>query len=420
MIKVLHFIAGDFTGGAAKGALLLHESLLKLGINSIVISNSENYSNDKSIKYLSKNIYFKYKFKFYRFIARLPLFFYSTKSHKLQFSTGIDGIDVTKLYDYNNADVIHFHWINGLVNLSSIKKIQKPIIWTIRDMWPITGGCHVSLVDNELCDRYNVGCGKCPLLNSSNYSDLSSYIFQNKINIFNLKSLTIVGISKWITNLASKSTIYKFSNFHHIPNNIDTNTFKPMDRSISRAILNLNIDEDFKVISIGAHDLSMRHKGFYEFKESLKFLDTKKIIFLFFGLIDNIDLDDLNIKYFSFGYIADNEILRYIYCSSDIFLAPSLIESFGKTLAEALSCQIPVVCFDSSGTSDIVKHKFTGYKARSYDPEDLANGIKWLLGLNKINHLEIAFNSRKWVLEQYDSKVIANKYLKLYKQIIKN
>ena len=419
-MKVLHFIAGDFTGGAAKGALLLHQSLLKLGATSIVISNSENYTNDNSIIYLTKNKYLKYKFKVYRYLARLPLSFYTNKYKKLQFSTGVDGIDITKLYDYNDADIIHFHWINGLVNLSSIKKINKPIIWTIRDMWPITGGCHVSLLENSLCDRYMVGCGSCPLLNSHKYSDLSRFIFVKKFKLFNLKKLNIVGISNWITNLAASSTIFQSAKFHHIPNNIDTDIFRPEDRFFSRNKLNLRIGEDCKVISIGAHDLLMRHKGFFEFKEALKFLDTSKLVFLFFGLIDNSELDKLKINYLSFGYISDNNIVRSIYCASDLFLAPSLIESFGKTLAESLSCQTPVVCFDSSGTSDIVRHKYTGYKAISYDPEDLANGIKWILGLNKIEQLNIAQNARNWVIEKYDSKIIAEKYLLLYKKQLAN
>jgi len=419
-MKVLHFIAGDFSGGAAKGALLLHQSLLRLGVNSLVISNSDNYNNDLNIKYLTKNKYLKYKFKVYRYLSRLPLLCYTNKYEKLQFSTGLDGIDITKLNDYKDADIIHFHWINGLVDISSIKKINKPIFWTMRDMWLITGGCHVSLLTNSICNRYTVGCGSCPLLNSYKYSDLSRAIYLRKFNLFKLKTFNIVGISSWITNLASNSIIFRSSKFHHIPNNIDTDLFSPEDMSLSRKKLNLSIGTDSKVISMGAHDLLMRHKGFLEFKEALKFLDTTKLVFIFFGLIDNSELDALKINYVSFGYISDNSILKSIYCASDLFLAPSLIESFGKTLAESLSCQTPVVCFDSSGTSDIVSHKYNGYKAKSYDPEDLANGIKWILGLNKIEQLNIAQNARKWVIETYDCKAIAEKYLFLYKKQLAN
>ena len=32
-------------------------------------------------------------------------------------------------------DLIHIHWIGkGFIKLSSIKKIEKPIVWTMRDM----------------------------------------------------------------------------------------------------------------------------------------------------------------------------------------------------------------------------------------------------------------------------------------------
>lgn len=369
---------------------------------------------------MTKNNYSKFRFKFNRYIARLPLKFYPIKDSKLQFSTGSDGVDITKLREYKDADIIHLHWINGLVKLSSLSNVNKPIIWTIRDMWPITGGCHVALSEDSFCDKYKVGCGRCPILHSNDNSDLSRSTYLKKYNLFRLKSLDIIGISHWITKLASTSEIFKSAKFQHIPNNIDTSLFKPIDRDVARKGLNIIVDEGCKVISIGAHDLLMRHKGFYEFSEALKYLDKSKILFLFFGFIDNLELEKLKINYLSFGYISDNYFLRNIYCSSDLFLATSLIESFGKTLAEALSCQIPVVCFDSTGTADIVKHKITGYKAKSYDPKDLANGIKWLFRLSKVKQLEIAHNSRKWVLATYDSIVIAKQYDELYKNRILN
>ncbi len=238
------------------------------------------------------------------------------------------------------------------------------------------------------------------------------------MDLFQKKSLNVVGISTWMTNLASNSKIFQSANFHYIPNNIDTNLFKPIDRDLARSELNLLLDDSYKVISIGAHDLLMRHKGFFEFKESLRHLDISKIVFLFFGLIDKSELEALNINFVLFGYVSDNYILRSIYCASDLFLAPSLIESFGKTLAEAHSCEIPVVCFDSTGTSDIVKHKFTGYKAKSYDAEDLANGIKWVFGLDKVEFEIISHNARQWVLENFDNELIAKKYIELYYQIL--
>ena len=50
-------------------------------------------------------------------------------------STGITGFDFTKIKEYKEADIIHLHWINsGFVNIKHLKKIDKPIIWSLRDL----------------------------------------------------------------------------------------------------------------------------------------------------------------------------------------------------------------------------------------------------------------------------------------------
>lgn len=44
------------------------------------------------------------------------------------------------------ADIIHLHWINqGFLSLRDIERLvkqNKPIVWTMHDMWPCTGICH--------------------------------------------------------------------------------------------------------------------------------------------------------------------------------------------------------------------------------------------------------------------------------------
>ena len=56
------------------------------------------------------------------------------------------GTDITSLPEFQQADVIHLHWINqGMLSLKNIEKILasgKPVVWTMHDMWPCTGICH--------------------------------------------------------------------------------------------------------------------------------------------------------------------------------------------------------------------------------------------------------------------------------------
>ena len=68
------------------------------------------------------------------------------------------GTDITSLPEFQQADVIHLHWINqGMLSLRNIEKILasgKPVVWTMHDMWPCTGICHHA----RECTRYQQEC----------------------------------------------------------------------------------------------------------------------------------------------------------------------------------------------------------------------------------------------------------------------
>ena len=147
-------------------------------------------------------------------------------------------------------------------------------------------------------------------------------------------------------------------------------------------------------------------------------MDKTKYFLCFFGKLDSKIIENLGFEYKNFGYLNDNISLRLTYSCADVFVAPSLMEAFGKTLAESMACRTPAVCFDATGPKDIITHKVDGYKAKPFEGEDLANGIEWVL--NNDNYDKLCRNARKKVMENFDIKVIAEKYKKLYKEIIAN
>ncbi|KOR28583.1 glucosyltransferase, partial [Achromatium sp. WMS1] len=103
--------------------------------------------------------------------------------------------------------------------------------------------------------------------------------------------------------------------------------------------------------------------------------------------------------------------------SADIFVAPSLIDAFGKTLAESMSCKTPVVCFDATGPKDIVTQKKDGYKAKPFDSDDIAKGIEWVLE-NKERYQKLCSAAREKVVTKFDSKQVAKQYIELYQSLV--
>ena len=322
------------------------------------------------------------------------------------------GYDFLGLEAYKEADLVHLHWINGgLMNLSILNQIKKPIIWTIRDMWPFTGGCHYSLD----CNRYMVECGNCFFLNSKKEKDLSTYLFNRKKKILENKSIEFVGISKWISNEAKKSKILGSENVSTIFNNIDTDVFRPYDKKEIRR--ELKIETNKSIILVGAINSKNTWKGFRFLKDALNRLDRDKYVVLTFGKINLKDFNEIDLQITNLGFINDDDLLARIYSASDVYVTTAIQEAFGKTVVESMACKTPIVCFNNSGPSDLVVHKKEGYLAKAFSPIDLAEGIQWLV--NNPNYDVICDNARKKALENFDYRVTSKKYIELYKRKLK-
>lgn len=410
-MKILHIVAGDLSGGAARGAYWLHLGLKELGIDSKILTNSKTTLVDDSVITTTKSK----KDKIFNMIRSqldgLLILLYP-KRKKIIFSSGLFGVCFTKTKEYQEADIIHLHWINGnFVNMKHLSKIDKPIVWTMRDMWPMTGGCHVAKALD--CENYKIGCGNCEQLNSNSSYDLSKFILNRKKKYFP-KNMKIIGISTWLSGEAKQSEVFKDFDIRTISNNVNTKEFSPVDRHIAKEVL--GIDTDKKIILTGSTSAKDFYKGFGHYLDAIKTLDKEKYFLCFFGNIDESLLDSLGFEYKSFGYLNDNISLRLAYSSANIFVAPSLMDAFGKTLAESMACGTPVVCFDATGPKDIVTHKIDGYKAKPFESKDLACGIEWVL--NAENYDELCQNARDKVLKEFDSVIIAKKYMELYEEIL--
>jgi len=408
-LKILHFVAGDLNGGAARGAYWLHQGIQRLGVDSKVYSNSESVLDDNSVITLPRTKVAKL-FNTLRVQLDSVLTLLYPKRVKNIFSTGLIGSDFTKLNAYKDADIIHLHWINsGFINIKHLSKIDKPIVWTMRDMWPMTGGCHYSMA----CDNFKTGCGNCLQLKSEQQYDLSRFINYRKKKYIP-KNIKLVGISRWLTEQAKQSSLFKSFEITTISNAINPEVFKPIKPDYAKEVLGIKADK--KIILVGSTNSKDDYKGFGKFIESLKFLDKERYLLCFFGRVDNTELKSLGIEYISLGYLHDTISLCLAYSSADVFVAPSIMEAFGKTLIESMACGTPVVCFDATGPKDIISHKIDGFKAIPFESEEMAKGIEWVTSYK--NYSELSENARDKVLRKFNTDVIAKEYLAMYENLI--
>lgn len=410
-MKVLH-LATHENSGAGKAALRLHQGLIERDIDSLMLV-AQKFSDLSSVV-KSKGIINLYK--------KIQPLLINNLASKLLKTNNVFSFNFTPsliIQDIKNIkpDLINLHWIGWeFIRIEDLKKLNVPIVWTLHDMWAFTGGCHYS----GECDRYTLSCGACPQLHSKRNWDLSKWVWQRKAKVWKDIYLTIVTPSNWLAKSAKKSSLFHDLPIKVIPNGIDTQKYKPVDKQIAKKLIGLSPDK--KTILFGAVSAtSDARKGFHLLLPALQHLkhfqkqeETELVIF---GASRPHNPPDFGFKVHYLGRFYDDISLALLYSAADVFVAPSIQDNLPNTVIEALACGTPCVAFDIGGMPDSIDHKLNGYLARPFEVEDLAEGIKWILA-DRQRHYTMTQAAREKVKQCFTLEIQAEKYSKLFKSIL--
>ncbi|HEY5369705.1 MAG TPA: glycosyltransferase [Hanamia sp.] len=405
-MKVVHLQTNISSSGSAP--LRLHEALYNAEIDSTILSLNSDIEQNEQLEHLGK------KAKLLSLInGKLERFIIGKTVKKFgYFSYPLLGTDISNIKQIKNADILYLHWaIGGFLNIKDIEqlcRLNKPIIIFMHDMWTITGGCHHSFD----CEKYKTGCNNCQIFMRNKENDLSAKEFNKKLKLYSkFNNLYFVAPSKWLFNCAKKSLLTKNKPIFYIPNVVNSKFFKPFDKNVAKQIL--NIDSDEIVIAFGAVSIDSPYKGWIFLQKALEILHKdfsidKKISVLIFGSGYNKQIaDSIPFKTKFVGRLRDDYSTVLIYNAADIFIAPSLAETFGLVILEALCCGTPVVGFNVGGIPDLILHKKNGYLSRYKDGEDLARGIIFCL----------TNNIHGYMPPNFYTDLIIKKHLELYEYI---
>lgn len=410
-MKALIVNTYDINGGAARAAYRLHQGLQKIGVQSQMLVQKKNStdSNVISLEFKGKRMWAALRSE----LDAWPVNRYKNKSQGSFSSAWLPFAGAVKMINSSDVDVVHLHWIaGGFLRPEDIAQINKPIIWSLHDMWPFTGGCHY----DEGCGSYQSGCGKCPMLSSVKSKDLSRNIYIRKEKAFaNISNMTVVGLSKWMAKQAASSPLLGRFPVVNLPNPIDVDNYAPIDRAVARNILKLPVDG--KLVAFGAMNaVNDLRKGYAQLTKALENIKDTDLALMIFGSSSNISSFDFGFPVYSFGDVNDDVSLRLIYSAADVLVVPSLQENLSNMIMECLSCGTPVVGFDIGGNVDLIDHKKNGYLASPFSSSDLAQGIHWIL--NNEAPSALRESARAKVLSCFEMKDVAEKYKMLYSKYI--
>lgn len=418
VVRIRHLSTYDLAGGAARAARRLHSGLSRLGHDSQMFV-LEKESDDPRVVEFSPS--FDLPTRFRRGLSRRMLErsrgpLESRPPGASYFSDDRCQHGGDMLRQALSADVLNLHWVAGFVGYGEFFRALPygfPVVWTLHDMNPFTGGCHHAAD----CRRFSERCGCCPQLGSSGPRDFSNGVWRRKRRAYDRvdqRRFLVVTPSRWLAEEAGRSSLMGNCAIQVVPYGLDTDCFRPQDKGMARK--SLGVPPNAKVLLFVSHLLSNKYKGAALLVQMLERLKTMPNLFVL-SVGQGALPGESGVPGLSVGSLQTEEQVALAYNAADLFVLPTLQDNFPNTALEALACGLPVVAFAVGGVPEIVREGCTGLLAEKSNVDSLRRMVESLLN-DPERRRAMAANCRQIAVTEYALEVQARRYVELYESLI--
>lgn len=394
----------DVVGGAASVAWQLGEMLRSRG-HDVRYLVGYKFSESKRVDEVGLGLWRHFRNKLFRKLAYRFRYGFA-----FLLSNDIDRGACNEVLDhpwFKKADIVHLHNLHGnFFNFNCLGKVtkEKPSVWTLHDMWPLTSHCANCFGCGEWNNglHFTRGWGRTQSMLWNN----ASYLWNRKRRIVRNSNFLLVSPSRWLAKLA-RSEIGQGKRIVTIPNGVNTGVFKAFDKAKARRDLLLPLEKKIVLFVSNGGILNPVKGGEYFLR--LAHL-RRDILFVCVGSNNSLGKDE-NILFFP---RVNREKMVGFYSASDLLLVPSLSENFPLVTLEAMSCNLPVVAFGVGGVVEQLRHLRNGYIARVGDLEDLMLGVEWALNLSNSEAYRLKSFNRKLLLSKFSGNRMTVSYERIY------
>jgi glycosyltransferase involved in cell wall biosynthesis len=417
-VKVVHIGDSDSGGGAANAMSRLHGALQRAGVDShVLVRNSRAPGN--GVETIATRGDADDLFPAVReAVIRQYVENNRTSLTNTHFSLHIDGADLSRVPVVASSDIVHLHWTASFQTPADAGALfgAKPVVWTLHDLEPLTGGCHFPAG----CEGYVDDCADCPQLVRDPFR-ITATTLRDKKTLWAGDRPTFVAPSRDIAERARRSAVAQRAraSIVHIPHGIDVEVFRPGSKAAARAALGVPVDGLY--VLCGSNYNAERRKG-------LRFLDRvlaaatadsqlgpSKLKLLTVGE-PKLDVHDLGgVDVIQLGRVSV-DMMPSVYAAADVFLHPSVEDNFPLMLLESLSCGTPAIAFDVGGVPDILQDGVCGRLAGAGDALAMAAALS-CLALDGPRRQRMGENARSHVEEHFNGVSIARQHAELYADI---
>jgi glycosyltransferase involved in cell wall biosynthesis len=337
------------------------------------------------------------------------------------FSLHIDGADLSRLPAVTSSDVVHLHWTGAFQTPADVRALfdAKPVVWTLHDLEPLTGGCHFPAG----CEGYVADCAHCPQLARDPFQ-ITATTLRDKKTLWSGVRPTFVAPSRYVAERARSSAVAQHAgaSIVHIPHGIDVEAFQPRSKAAARRELGVPVDGFY--VLCGSNYNSETRKG-------LRFLDRilaaakarsqlapseLKLLTVGEPKLELHEIDGASVV--QLGRVS-LDLMPSVYAAADVFLHPSVEDNFPGMLLESLSCGTPAIAFDVGGVADIVQHDASGLLAPAGDELAMAAALSSLID-DRQRLQRMSERARAHAEEHFSDASSARLHAELYERILAN
>ncbi len=414
-MNIIHISFSDISGGAARAAYRLHDSLLQIGLTSKMQVWSKS-SGDPDIRgNSSKTGRMVTEIRSgIGLLANATMKVSNPARHSVNF---LPSGWVQSLND-SDADIIHLHWLGAeTLSIREIGQIRKPIVWTFHDMWAFCGAEHYT--DDGPDARWRHGYQSSNRPGDESGFDLNYWTARRKQRHWR-KPFNLVCPSNWLADCVRSSALMHDWPVTVISNPLDLASFRPIEKKLARGLLNLPQNKTLILFGAigGSDDPRKGNDLLISALSYLKIEQFQDLELVIFGQSRPAQVPELGFPIRYMGHLHDEISLVLLYSAVDVFVAPSRQDNLPNTVVEASACGTPTVAFKIGGMPDLIQHKVSGYLAQPNDIGDLAQGIQWVLDRQATNN-NLGDAARKYAIKTFDSTIVAQQYLTTYQEFLK-
>lgn len=316
---------------------------------------------------------------------------------------------------FRQADIVQLHNTHGFYfgqpALPALSR-AKPTVWTLHDMWALTGHCAHSFD----CERWRTGCGRCPYLGTYPplKHDTTAFLWQVKRKAYGRSRVTIVAPSNWLRSKLEASLLARF-HCELIPNGIDLQVFNPLSRLSVRPGLGIALEA--RVIAFTVPAEWDEYRGFDFLVNALRGLPASGYHLLAMGARSlPRDLEERFVTSYM-GWIIDEHRMAQVLSSADLYLQPSLADTAPLAVIEAMACGTPVIGTNVGGIPEMVRTPQAGFIVPLNDAPALSRAIQTFFQDDDLGQ-RMSINAREIAERDYGINLQVERYLRLYEQTI--